>query len=161
MVLAKPPGALASVDWFTELAPIPDELQIRDRIAVVCWPTGAQAAPFVAATVSVSKLVGEMRSLRLRHRVTCVEGHEPALSALGASVAATRIWTAQRRDWMVNLLQLVSERDFDRLEGALLDAAHLFGPRPGRPPHTQPRTPGRRALLAGRASVLGSHHGVR
>ena len=161
VVLASPPGVLRNVDWFAALGPIPEELQVGDRIGMICWPARPDRAPFLAATVSVSKLSRETGSLRLRHRVASIDGHEVTLTSLGARLGAARGWSAQRRDELLDLLHLVPERDVDLIEATLLNAAHRFGPPARRPTHAQPRTPGRRALLAGRASVAGSHHGVR
>ena len=161
VVRADPPGALRNLDWFTALGPIPDELQVGDRIGMICWPARPDRPPFLAATVSVSKLSRETGSLRLRHRVASIDGHEVMLTSLGTRLAAARGWTAPRRDELLDLLHLVPERDLELIEAALLTAAHRFGPPPRRPTHAQPRTPGRRALLAGRASVAGGHDGAR
>ena len=44
-------------------------------------------------------------------------------------------------------------RVLERIEAALLTLAHRYGPAPKPPAHRRPRTPGRRALIAGRAAV--------
>jgi len=147
-------------DWFAELRPVPDELATHDRIAFVSWPDrGVERRPMLAGTVSVSKLSRESRTLRLRHRVSPVAGHEIAVSSLGPRLAAARGWITARRSDLLGVARLVAESDFALIEGALLETAHAFGPPPKRPAHRIPRTPGRRALIAGRASVRGSHGG--
>lgn len=152
----------ADTDWFDELAPIPDELAARDRIVVVAWPDrGPIRRPVLAATGSVTSIDRSARRLRLRRRVTAIAGHEISLTTYGAGLAATGGWTSARRSELMSVLHLIDDRDFQRIEHALLEAAHHFGPPPKRHQHSQPRTPGRRALIAGRASVSGSRRGVR
>lgn len=155
-------GDFAHTDWYDELAPVPEEFAARDRIAVVAWPDrGPIRRPVLAATASVTAIDGGARRLRLRRRVTLIAGHEISVTSLGARLAATRGWTSARRSELVSVLHLIDERDFQQIEEALLDVAHRFGPPPKRRLHSQPRTPGRRALIAGRASVSGSRRGVR
>ncbi len=145
-------------DWFAELRPVPDELTPHDRIAIVSWPArGVDRRPILAGTASVTKLSRETRMLRLRHRVSPVADHPIAVTSLGSRLAVSRGWTAERRSELIGAARLITESDFALIEGALLDTAYAFGPPPRRPAHRRPRTPGRRALIAGRASVRGSH----
>ena len=138
-------------DWFAELQPVPDELALRDRVAVISWPDrGIDQRPVLAGTATVVKLSRETRVLRLRHRVAAVLGHEIPVASFGTRLAAARGWWAVRREDLLDEPRLVSERDFAQIEGALLDVAHEFGPVAKRPAHSRPRTPGRRALIAGR-----------
>jgi len=155
-------GDVPHTDWYDELAPIPEELIAHDRVAMVAWTVrGPIRWPVLAATASVTALDPAARRLRLRRRVNAIEGHEIAVSALDTGVAATRGWTPARRPELLGALHLIAARDFERIEGALLEVAHRYGPAPKRRQHAQPRTPGRRALIAGRASVFGSRRGVR
>jgi hypothetical protein len=141
-------------DWFAERSPVPDELASRDRIAIVSWR--ARGQPMLAATASVWRLSRETRTLRLRHRVSSVPGHEIAVAALGSRLAFARGWTAERRTELIAEMCLIGEHDFALIEETLLAAAHAFGPPPKRPAHRRPRAPGRRAMLAGRASARGA-----
>jgi len=152
----------AHTDWYGELAPVPEELAARDRIAIIVWPDrGPIHWPILAATASVTAIDHSARRLRLRRRVTSLVGHEISVTSVGTPLAATRGWTNTRRSELVSILRLMDERDFQRIEESLLEVAHRFGPPPKRPQHSQPRTPGRRALIAGRASVSGSRRGSR
>ena len=155
-------NSLAHTDWYDEWASIPEELTPHDRIAIVGWPAhGPSRGPVLAATLSVSAIDIAGRRLRLRRRVVAIAGHEIGIAALDAGVAATRSWTSQQRPQLMHMLRLIDERDFQRIEEALLEVAHRHGPAPKRPQHSQPRTPGRRALIAGRTSVSGTRRGVR
>ncbi len=155
-------GDVAHTDWYDELAPIPDELIAHDRVAIVAWPVrGPIRWPVLAATASVTALDRTARRLRLRRRVNAIEGHEVGVSTLNTGVAAMRGWTPRQRPELLGVLHLITARDFERIEQALLEIAHRYGPPPKRRQHAQPRTPGRRALIAGRASVSGSRRGVR
>ena len=154
--------AFAHTDWYDEWAPIPEELAPHDRIAIVGWPDrGLIRWPVLAATLSVTAIDRAAHRLRLRRRVVAIAGHEIKVATLDAGVAATRGWTKARRPELVHVLHLIDERDFQRIEEALLDVAHRRGPAPKRPQHSRPRTPGRRALIAGRASVSGARRGIR
>ena len=153
---------VTQTDWFAEFAPIPDELTAHDRVAMVAWPVrGPVRWPVLDATASVTALDPAARRLRLRRRVNAITGHEIGLNALDARVSATRGWTPQRRPELLGAVHLITERDFEHIEEALLEVAHRYGPPPKRRQHAHPRTPGRRALSAGRASVSGSRRGVR
>lgn len=145
-------------DWFAELTPVPEELAVRDRVAIVSWPDRARR-PMLAGTATVQKLSRETRTLRLRHRVSPVPGHEISVTSLGPRLAAARGWSAEVRSELLGAPRLIDERDFLLIDDALLEMAHAFGPPPTRPAHRPPRTPGRRALIAGRASVSGGHGG--
>ena len=152
----------AHADWYEERAPVPEGLAPRDRIAIIGWPNrGPNRSPVLAATASVTAIDTAARKLRLRRRVVAIAGHEVGAAALGAGVAATRGWTPRRRLELLSVLHLIDERDFQRIEEALLEVAYRHGPPPKRPQHSRPRTPGRRALIAGRASVTGTRRGAR
>ncbi len=56
VVLAAWPISSRKVDWFAELGPIPYELEVGDRVAMVCWPSARGRSPTLAATVAVTKL---------------------------------------------------------------------------------------------------------
>lgn len=160
LVTAANAPSLGEHDWFAELLPVPDELAPHDRVAIVSWPDrGVDRRSVLAGTATVTKLSRETRVLRLRHRVAPVPGHEISVTSLGPRLAAARGWSVQRRLDVLGVLRLISERDFALIEEALLETAHAFGPSPKRPAHRRPRTPGRRALIAGEASVTGSHGG--
>jgi len=154
LVVTPATGApLKEHDWFAELQPVPDELALRDRVAVVSWPDrGVDQRPVLAGTATVVKLSREARVLRLRHRVSSVPGHEIPVTSFGTRLAATRGWWAVRREDLLEEPRLLSQPDFALIEEALLAIAHEFGPVANRPAHRRPRTPGRRALIAGRAS---------
>ena len=154
LVVTPAAGApLKEHDWFAELQPVPDELALRDRVAVISWPDrGIDHRPVLAGTATVVKLSREARELRLRHRVSSILGHEIPVNSVGTSLAAARGWWAVRREDLLGPPRLVSERDFTMIEDALLATAHEFGPAAKRPAHHRPRTPGRRALIEGRAS---------
>jgi hypothetical protein len=160
LVTAATAPSLPEHDWFAELQPVPDELAVRDRLAIVSWPDrGVDRRPVLAGTAIVTKLSRETRLLRLRHRVSPVPGHEIAVSALGTRLTAARGWSSKRRPDVLGGPRLIGEQDFALMEDALLEAAHAFGPSAKRPTHRRPRTPGRRVLIAGRASVAGTHGG--
>lgn len=138
-------------DRSVELRPIPDELAVRDRMAIVTWPEiGIDRRPMLAGTVTVTKLLPEAHEVRLRHRVSPVPGHVITVASLGTRLAVARGWRIERRAELLEAPRLIAERDFELIENALLDTAHAFGPRSKRPTHTRPRTPGRRARWSGR-----------
>lgn len=141
-------------DWFVELGAIPDALAPRDRMAIVSWADrGLERRAMLLGTASVAKLSVESHLLRLRHRVSAVPGHEVPVTGLGAGLACARGWSTRRRPDLLGGPRPISESDFTRIEDALLAIAHEFGPPPKRPVHRQPRTPGRRALIAARAGL--------
>lgn len=152
VVLAAWPAKFRKVDWFAELGPIPHELEKGDHVAMVCWPSARDRMPTLAATVAVTKLSRETATLRLRHRVSTIAGHEVTIAALGARLAIARGWTPERRDELLGCLRLISDTDFELIEDALLTVALRHGPPARRPTHSRPRTPGRRALIAGHAA---------
>lgn len=151
VVLSAPP-TIRDHDWFADLQPVPDELALKDRIAIVSWPDrGTDRRAVLAATATVAKLDRERRVLRLRHRVSCVAGHEIPVASLGARLAAARGWSIDRRAEALGGPRSIRESDYALMEGALLEVAHGFGPEAKRPAHRRPRTPGRRALISARA----------
>lgn len=152
VVLTAAPAELRRVEWFAELSPLPQELEENDHVALLSWPTSRGTPPFLAATVAVSKLLRETATLRLRHRVSAIAGHEVTVASLGARLAVARGWTRERRDDLIGCLQMITNADFELIESALLGVALRYGPPAGRPAHRIPRTPGRRALMAGEAA---------
>lgn len=54
------------------------------------------------------------------------------------------------------MTRAMPSRGFTRVEEAVLEEAHELGPPPKRPQRTSLCTPGRRALIAGRAAATGS-----
>lgn len=135
--------------------PLPRDLAPGDRVAVVGWPARG-AGPRLSRTATVRSASSDTGALALRRRVLAIAGHEIPLRSLGTRLAVARGWTRERRDELVGTLQAISDRDFALVEDALLDVARAYGPKATRPAHRRPRTPGRRALSAGRASVTGT-----
>jgi len=122
-----------------------------DRIALVATrgPWFVSTAEFIATAEVRSADLG---ALTLRHRVVAPKGHAVPLDSLPA-LRVSAGWTHARLGALRTEAVRCTERDFERVEGALLQAALRFGPGPKRPAHRRPRTPGRRALIAGRAAV--------
>jgi hypothetical protein len=122
-----------------------------DRVALVAThgPLFLSTAEFIATAEVRSADLGD---LTLRHRVVAPKGHAVPLDALPA-LRVSAGWTHARLGALRTAAVRCTERDFERVEGALLHAALRFGPGPKRPAHRRPRTPGRRALIAGRAAV--------
>lgn len=134
-----------------ELRPIPDELALRDRVAIICWPDrGLDRRPMLGGTATVTRILSETGVVRLRHRVSPVAGHGIPVASLGPRLAVARGWTITRRPDLLDAPRLIGDRDFALIEGALLAAARAFGPSAKRPAHARPRAPGRRALMVGR-----------
>ncbi len=122
-----------------------------DRILIVSarGPSFVRTAEFVATAQVRAQ---EHDGLALRHRVLAPVGHAVPLGAL-PSLRFSAGWTHERLGGLRGSAIGCSSRDFERAEAALLAVALEFGPRAKRPEHRRPRTPGRRALLAGRAAV--------
>ena len=150
VVLADRPAQLKAVDWFSALSPLPYELEQGDHLALVYWPMNG--TPSLAATVALSKVSQDTHTLRLRHRVAVVDGHPVTVASLGARLAIARGWTGDRREELIGGLRMITSNDFELIEQALLAVALRHGPSARRPAHRTPRTPGRRALIAGRAA---------
>lgn len=140
---------VARADWRRiPLAPSGDGRPAPgDRIAVLRThrPAYVQSAVLIG-TADVRRDLGD--ALEVRHRVVAPTGHEPTLTVLGLHVATS--WTHERLGGLLGSAIPLDVADHDRIERALLDEAHAFGPAPSRPAHRRPRTPGRRALLVGR-----------
>jgi hypothetical protein len=122
-----------------------------DRIGLIAarGPSFVATAEFIATAEVLSADLGE---LTLRHRVVAPTGHAVSLAALPALRVAAG-WTHARLGALRADVIRCSPRDFERIEDALHQEALRFGPGPKRPLHRRPRTPGRRALIAGRAAV--------
>ena len=126
-----------------------------DRLALLVirsrsCPTG----PAFVGTTQVTKLDDGVP--RLRHRVNAPEGHAVPLRSFAPPLGVSTAWTDARLTALAGTCVRLTERELARVEEALLERAHEFGPPPKRPQHTRPRTPGRRALIAGRAAATGS-----
>jgi len=122
-----------------------------DRLAVVSvrGPLFVSGAAFVA-TATVTSHEGSL--LRLRHRVLAPEAHPVALQSL-PSLRVSAGWTHGALGGLRGTVVSCSARDLERIDKAILASAHEYGPRPQRPQHGRPRTPGHRALIAGRAAA--------
>lgn len=122
-----------------------------DRVAILATagPSFVSSAEFIA-TAQVRTVTGG--DLSLRHRVLAPTAHRVALSALPTLRVAAG-WTHERLGALRGSAVRCTAGDFERVDVALLQAARRFGPAAKRPAHRRPRTPGRRALLAGRAAV--------
>lgn len=130
---------------------LPDRPRAGDRLAILA----VRAPLFVAsaAFVGTADVLGdEISRLRLRHRVLAPEPHQIRLSQL-PSLRVSAGWTHRSLGELRGRVVLCGSRDFERVETALLTLAHRYGPAPKRPAHRRPRTPGRRALIAGRAAA--------
>ena len=90
--------------------------------------------------------------LRLRHRVLAPAPYGVALSEL-PSLRVSAGWTHGTLGGLRGTVVRCTIRDLARVEAALLTLARRYGPPGKRPAHRRPRTPGRRALIAGRAAV--------
>lgn len=122
-----------------------------DRLALlsVHGPLFVSAAAFVG---TADVLADEGVTLRLRHRVLAPLGNAVALRTL-PSLRVSAGWTHPALGALRGEVVRCTARDLERIEAALLAVARAHGPRAKRPAHRSPRTPGRRALIAGRAAV--------
>ena len=122
-----------------------------DRVGIleVRGPLFAADAAFVA---TADVLSDEGARLRLRHRVLAPAQHRVMPGDL-PSLRVAAGWTNARLGTLRGTVVRCTSRDLERIEAALLALAHRYGPAPKRPAHRRPRTPGRRALIAGRAAV--------
>jgi hypothetical protein len=120
----------------------------RISVLVTKGPRFVAGASF-AGSAEIVKDLGEV--LKIRHRFVAPAGHEPALASLGLLRVAVG-WTHQRLGGLVGAFLPMTPADQERIETSLRDVALTFGPPPSRPAHRRPRTPGRRALIEGRAA---------
>lgn len=122
-----------------------------DRLGIlaVLGPRFAADAGFVG---TADVLGDEGSRLRLRHRVLAPAPHRVAPRDL-PSLRVSAGWTNALLGSLRGTVVRCTGRDLERVEAALLTLAHLYGPAPKRPAHRRPRTPGRRALIAGRAAI--------
>ena len=122
-----------------------------DRLALLAvrGPRFVTDAIFVG-TAEVLRDDGD--SLAMRHRVLAPQGHTTALAAL-RPLRCSAGWTHDALGALRGSVVRSSAGDHRRIEAALLADARAYGPAPKRPRHRRPRTPGRRALLAGRAAA--------
>ena len=136
-------------------AALPPGPTAGDRLALlVIGSRSYPAGPAFVGTTQVTKLDDGVP--RLRHRVNAPDGHAVPLRSFVPPLAASTGWTDARLSALAGTCVRLTERELARVEEALLERAHEFGPPPKRPQHTRPRTPGRRALIAGRAAATGS-----
>jgi hypothetical protein len=106
-----------------------------------------------AAFVGTADVLGDDgAALRLRHRVLAPPAYTVPLRTL-PSLRVSAGWTRARLGVLRGGMVRCTIRDAERIEAALLAVARAHGPRARRPAHRRPRTPGRRALIAGRAAV--------
>jgi len=122
-----------------------------DRVALlsVHGPLFFSEAAFVG---SADVLADDGTALKLRHRVLAPPGWTVALRTL-PSLRVSAGWTHVGLGALRGEVVRCTARDLGRIEAALLAVARAHGPRAKRPAHRRPRTPGRRALIAGRAAV--------
>lgn len=121
-----------------------------DRIAVL--RTHRPAYLTTAVAIGTADVHGEDGdALELRHRVVAPLTHEPDLASLHLRIATP--WTHARLGALLGSAVPIEMADYERIERALLEAAHAFGPAPSRPQHRRPRTPGRRAILVARVQT--------
>jgi hypothetical protein len=128
-----------------------DRPHAGDRVGILAvhGPLFAAAAAFVGT----ADVIGDDGSrLRLRHRVLAPAPHRVATSDL-PSLRVSAGWTNALLGSLRGTVVRCSDRDLERVEAALLALAHRYGPASKRPAHRRPRTPGRRALIAGRAAA--------
>jgi len=123
---------------------------LGDRVIVLVTkgPRFVTEARFAGSAVVVKDL-GDV--LRIRHRFVAPSGHEPALASLGI-LRVTVSWTHEVLGGLIGAFLPMTQTDYARMETALREVALSFGPPPSRPAHRRPRTPGRRALIEGRAA---------
>lgn len=128
-----------------------DRPQRGDRVGflAVRGPLFVAGAAFVG---TADVLSDEGSRLLLRHRVLAPVPHQIALSQL-PSLRVSAGWTHGALGGLRGSLVPCTRRDLERVEAALLALAKEYGPPAKRPAHRRPRTPGRRALIAGRAAV--------
>jgi hypothetical protein len=93
---------------------------------------------------------------RLQRIIALPVDHPVPLRSFKPPLTIAFGWTEARLDGLVGTCVPMNERDAKRIEAAMLELAHRSGPVAKRPKHSTPRTPGRRALLAGRAAARGS-----
>jgi hypothetical protein len=122
-----------------------------DRVALlsVRGPLFVTDAAFVG---TADVLADDGAALKLRHRVLAPPANTVALRTL-PSLRVSAGWTHAKLGALRGGVVPCSVRDLERIEAALLLVARAYGTRAKRPAHRQPRTPGRRALSAGRAAV--------
>ncbi len=125
-------------------------VQPGDRIEILVThrPLFVREARLVA---SADVAAVESDGLLLRHRFVAPSGHEPALQDLRMLRVALG-WTHELLGALVGSLLPLPLRDHQVIEAALREVALAYGPAASRPAHRRPRTPGRRALIEGRAA---------
>ena len=131
------------------LGPAAGELPVPgDHVIVLALP----ACVFIAAATAARLRPDGRPVLHLRKRVRAPVGHAVEAFALRPVPVCVAAWTRERLADMAGTFTRITHHDATRIEAALLTQAHAYGPAPTRPAHTRPRTPGRRALMEGRAA---------
>ena len=118
-----------------------------DRVAVVTLPAVA-----LVGVATVARIRPEGRTLHLRDRSRAPAGHAVDLLALRPRPSFAVPWTRERLADLAGTYVPIGERDASRITDALRARALEFGPPAKRPAHAKARSPGRRALIQGRAA---------
>lgn len=137
---------------------------VRDGAAAV--PLEAAAGdnvlllrPYARSFAVGPAFVGGLRltpRLTAKHTVTLPPAHPLPLRSFAPALTIALGWTDARLDDLVGSCVALGARDAARIEAEMLVLARRFGPPAARPAHRRPRTPGRRALIAGQAAARGS-----
>lgn len=128
--------------------PVEPHPAVGDRVAVLhrgCF----------AETAVVTKITGEHPlRLRLRHSVDAPAGTTLPYTWFSPALGCAMSWTDERLDDLIESFVPIDEKNYVRIEDALRSLALQHGPRPSRPAHRRPRTPGRRKLVAAKATAF-------
>lgn len=148
-----PAGSVAALREELHEIPLPRESDRPlpgpgDRVAVLTLPN----AVFVGLATAGRLRPSGRAVLRLHERIRAPLGHEVDPFTLRPRPACTARWTRERLSDMTGTFTAIAHRDGLRIESAILAQALAHGPTPKRPAHDRPRTPGRRALMEGRAA---------
>lgn len=141
---------LARADWRAQ--PLGPTLAARpaagDRIAVLRAhrPRYLETAVFIG-TADVRGDSGT--EIEIRHRFVAPVGHEVPVTSV-RHLLVSNGWTHERLGALMGVVVPVSPQDYERIEDALRVVALAYGPKPSRPMHRMPRTPGRRRLISAR-----------
>lgn len=130
-----------------------------DRVAILALPD----AVFLAIATAARVRPGGRPVLRLRDRIRAPDGNAVDPFAMRPRPACSASWTRGDLPAMAGRSVGISALDADRIASAIRAKALAFGPPPTRPAHAKARTPGRRALVEGRAAsgTLGGRAAAR
>lgn len=126
-----------------------------DRVAVLSLP---------AFTLVGMGTVGRVREggiLHLRDRIRAPAGHAVDPYAMRPLPAFAADRTREALAGLAGRALQLGDHDSVRIGAVIRAQALSYGPAPSRPAHDRPRTPGRRALIAGRAASVGLRGGGR